>query len=339
MATGGSAGIWDALEAQPEERLREAVKRCAGEKSLTIFTYGKTGVGKSSLVRDLLGPNAPRQPEVRSGSKPVTTETKKYEITIDNGLSVKVCDTRGMFELLSDEEDKETLRVVGNVCLNDVNGVLLICIPVHERIDRSTQELLTVLHKEHHEKGIWRFVVIALTKADNYPENEWLRKHTQWVETPKSYLKPEFMKAMSDAKESLKNIFTSGQIGMSEEEFNKIPILPTSQLSNQSALSKMDEVDSQSWFDALLLECCKKERGTHLVTIHSDRLANLSPEKLVSAGFPSESGATIIPVIKYMMGSDVGYLALIMGWKVYWHLVYSGQLTNSPRFEQDKRLQ
>ena len=106
MAEGGKVGIKDVLQAQPEEALKEAAQRLADEKSLSIFTYGETGVGKSSLVRDLLGPKAPRRPEVRSGTKSVTTETVNYNVDIGKDLFVNVYDTKGMFELFKEKKIK-----------------------------------------------------------------------------------------------------------------------------------------------------------------------------------------------------------------------------------------
>ena len=345
MATGGLPGVTDTLETESDEKLREAATHICAEKSLSIFTYGKTGSGKSSLVGDILDPKALRRPEVQAGMEPVTNETRVYEIAIPNakGLSVKVCDTRGMLDLHvvedEDEKDDETLRFVGDVCLNDVNGVLLICIPMHERIDRSTLDLLALLHKEHHEKGIWRFVVIALTKADEYPETEWLKMKKTWTLITSPFLTQKFDEAFSSAKATLKRIFTSKKhkICMSEEEFSGIPILPTSQLYNKSALSKMECVGKESWFDALLLECCKREQGRHLVTIHQRRLTHLVPKRLDEAGFPASVGPRIVPYIRHAMETEVGHIALIGAWKIYWYLAYSKQLVTSPRFQQDRR--
>ena len=156
-------------------------------------------------------------------------------IDIGNGLAIKVYDARGMFEALEDEEtEAEMLRMAGSVCLNDINGVLLICIPMHERHTRDTSRLLNVLHKEYHDKDIWRFVVIALTKADEYPKKKWLAGRKK-LDSPKPFLIPMFEECLSNAKESLEHIFTSdrGQIKMSKEEFHRIPVLPTSELEKE----------------------------------------------------------------------------------------------------------
>ena len=59
MAT---AGIIETLRKQPPERLRESERRIREKKLLTIYTHGKTGTGKSSLVKDLLGPKATHVP-------------------------------------------------------------------------------------------------------------------------------------------------------------------------------------------------------------------------------------------------------------------------------------
>ena len=76
----------------------------------------------------------------------------------------------------------------------------------------------------------------------------------------------------------------------------------------------------------------------HLVTIHTKRLTNLTPEQLVAAGFPARApAARVLPYIRQAMGTDFGHLALIGVWKLYWNLVYYDQLTKHPRFEEDEK--
>ena len=341
MATADT-GVVETLERQPPERLHEVAQRIVDVKTLTIYTYGYTGAGKSSLVRDLLGPKATKAPKACSGpnANPSAEVLTDFSIDIGNGLSIPVFDTRGMFERGRPNQDKEILRVVGNVCrFNDNNGVLVICIPMNVRLTREGEELLVLLHKEYHEKGIWNFVVIALTKADIYNEDEWL-VDKKLTDSPVRHLKQHFQDTLSDFKEALKEVFT-GPIGISEKEFNSIPIVPTSQLTNRSAMKKMAAVQYECWFDALLLACCKKERGTHLVKVHAQRLNRLTPEQLTAAGYPAREniGVEILPFLRYSMGQDFGYHAVIGAWKLYWHLVYYDKLKKGHRFLRDKEPQ
>ena len=76
----------------------EDIFRAIGDvnKSLTIVAVGKPGCGKSTLIGDILGPDAKEKPKVGGGKQPVTTETtvhvSKYTDVGDLSVSVDLCD-------------------------------------------------------------------------------------------------------------------------------------------------------------------------------------------------------------------------------------------------------
>ena len=316
----------------PDERLQSAVWELLECKTANIYTYGMGCSGKSSIVRELLGPKARKKPKVESGAKPVTLRKETYEIPVGD-VVVNVCDTPGMFALNQERRDKETINDTAIVWLNDrFGGVLLVCIPMHTRMDKSTMQLIAHLSNNDIRKEIWQYVIVVLTKADEYPEREWLVNSRG--RKSRLVLSEKFKETLDTANEELKAIFTSPDVGLTEKEFLSIPILPTSQYTdNPIAMKKMEQVGFESWFDVLLLQCCKKDHGLGLLNIHKDRLANLRRDALVNAGYPAHVAGKLVPFIQKRLKEDIGYLALIMQWKIYFKLVYSKRLIGPSPFE------
>ena len=253
-------------------------------KSLRIYTVGTNGVGKSTLVKDLVGPKAKEVPKIAHGPKPCTMKATEYEIPVADGVSVLVYDTRGMFDDKSGEHEEATANLIGEVCNNDVNGVLLVCMEMYGRLGDSTIKMIAKLHHKYGKQAenIWRYAIFVLTKADRYPV-EW-DDSIRWWERSAPILKENFETSLQEYKDYLRETFTMPKdkvtkecyIGMTEEQFDEleIPVLPTSTLS-ESALSKMIAMKQEDCFDMLLVECCRREQGVVLVNIHSERIANL----------------------------------------------------------------
>ena len=288
----------------------------SAEKSLGIIMFGKPGAGKSTLVVSLLGSGAAKMPLIGSGMQPVTTATESYIVAVSDVRGVKIYDTRGIFDVSGGHHENETIRKVGEVCNNDcTGGVLLICIEMHERIDRSTMErILALLHRTY-LKRIWKVTVIALTKADRYPESEWLRSK-KWYQSKQKVLKEKFEGALREARQYLRSLFTSDTVGMSEEEFDElaIPILPTSQLTTD-AMSKMEKVGYESWFDTLLETCCTRKQGAAFVKIHSKRLSTKRTKAAsvavgtvcgVVSGVTVAVPTSLIPILGKVVGGPLG---------------------------------
>ena len=304
-------------ELGPEEDTQAMVSRSffQSSKSLSIITIGKTGAGKSSLVRDLLGLESTRKPSSRAGIKPVTTAIEHYEIAFGDDMVVKIYDTPGLFNVCGGSYESETLREISEICTNDVDGVLLICIEMHQRVDKTTLETLARIHRRH-GKEIWGSAVIVLTKADQYPRSEWLESK-KWWQNEQPMLKKSFEEDLTAAKDYLQSLFTTSRdvvsdcyIGLTEEEFKDIPILPTSKLCYK-AMIRMEMVGHESWFTDLLVECCKGEKSKVLVKIHSKRLWKL-PKKvllqLVPRGlFGLYSVDFLQDAIKSLLGEPVGW--------------------------------
>ena len=308
--------------------------------SLRIFMVGKAGAGKSSLVCDLIGPGAKEKPAVAAGWDPCTIKVREYEIPVEAGVSVYVYDTRGMFDAVAGDHENRTADSIGEVCRNDASGVLIVCIPMHDRLDESAVETIATLHRKF-GKEIWRYSVIALTKADQYPREDWLTGSKKWYKKAEPILKTEFDKYLKKCEDSLRKIFTSPEnvarrrcyIGMTEEEYNDldIPILPTSSLSKD--VSKMRAVGHEYWFDMLLVECCKREQGMALVNIHSKRLSNLPDEfvKLIDPNGVLEP--RFIEFVQKFLKALGKKTRLIIAWNLYRNYKYAQNVATAPRFQ------
>ena len=322
----------------------EDIFRAIGDvnKSLTIVAVGKPGCGKSTLIGDILGPDAKEKPKVGGGKQPVTTETTVHKIQVGD-VSVDLCDTRGLFDTDGGDHEKVTIGLVREICTNDRSGVVLICMEMHGRTDAATAQTLALLH-ESCGPEIWRYVVIVLTKANQYPEEDWLATKGR-LEAKGTVLRREFENCLADNQQSIKRLFTDTtriketyQIGISKENYEslQIPILPVARLNSKDAIKRMENVGYGSWFTILLYKCTMRESDVGLISIHKDRLSSLSSkiEKLIKEQIDPqliEVGRKVERAGKKVSGS----FYLIVCSKAYWWRNRQKMIC-SARFEEGK---
>ena len=312
-------------------------------KSLTIVAIGKPGCGKSTLIGDILGPDAKEKPKVGSQKDPVTTETTVHKLQVGD-VSVVMCDMRGLFDTVGGDHEKVTIGLVREICTNDRSGVILVCMEMHGRTEQTTARTLALLH-ESCGPEIWQYVVIDLTKANQYPEEDWLAKKGRW-EASGTVLKREFEDCLADNQRSIQRLFTGTalkksvkcQIGMSKEDFEslQIPILPVARLNSKDAIKRMENVGYGSWFTILLYQCTTRESDVGLTSIHKDRLSSLPRkiEKLIKEQIDSqliEVGRKVECAGKKVSGS----FYLIVYSKAYWWRNRKKMIC-SARFEKGK---
>lgn len=320
-----------------DDRHRELAGRTG---NLAIFTVGKTGSGKTQLVRDVLGPTAPVRPKSSSGMRPGTLETKEYKFKVGD-VNVTLYDTRGMWDASAADHESKTAEIVTeltNTSNDKRNGLLIVCIEMHERLDYNTTKMLSLIH-ETCGSNIWRFTVIALTKADKYPAGDWLLEK-RWYQRSGPILSSKFLSYLQKARSYVKEIFTETEnvssecvIGMSEDEFDRlnIPIVPTSTLNSEEvpdAIDKMATVGYEKWLDTFLAHCCARETGLSIISIHSGRCSYLSKFYCLPEDVDKEEYEKILEQIK----GQVSYGACFVTWKLYWHIYYKDRYDAKPRF-------
>ena len=230
-------------------------------QSVSIITLGKTGSGKTSLASAIAGKSAEDQLQDKAGWKTDTRGNRSVCIQLDE-VVINVVDTHGMRDTSQDTLDEETLEIVSKYINNETEGVIIVCIEMHQRVNESTLEILVQLDKKF-GRDIWKHVVIASTKADRYEENKWLESK-RFGKSSNTFLAEKFAEVIKEQKESLKEFFTalsdqvspSCYLGMTEEEFDQlmIPIVPSSQL-NELEMNRMKQVGYGYWFDQLIVKC------------------------------------------------------------------------------------
>ena len=308
------------------------------KKNFAIFLFGKTGSGKSSLAKAIIGTEAKDAPKDVPGCVPSKTEATPFTATVGN-VDVTIIDTRGLCDGLKDTNDDETVQLMGDVLKNDRSGIIIICLEMYQRVDESTLKPLVFLHRQF-GREIWPHVIIALTKADRYEKDKWLEDCPKG-KRKQEYLVGKFHEEVEYFKAYLQTIFTGEelnpeyQIGMTQCEFDElqIPVIPTSQL-RKTEMSKMNSVGREYWFDELLLHCCARDKDAGIIQIHPDRMANLPniiPRRIKD--ILAEKGRYLTEwARKRRMEPGLLKYAAVIAWTCHWWLYYKN-VTASSRFQ------
>ena len=312
--------------------LQQIMTEATRPQSATIFIFGRVGSGKSSLASCIVGQDTDAF-KIKSGLKPDETGIDKVSIQVGQ-VTLNVVDTHGMMDPSEGSHNEDTIELMSSITRNEMKGMLIVCIEMHERIDESTLEALAKLHKRFKDQCIWQYVVFALTKADRYDEHEWLEAK-KFGKSKKAFLREKFAEALENCKTSLKGYFTNNatikvkqscRIGMSAEEFDKIPIIPTSKLKMHT-LDRMKQVGCQYWFDVLLIKCCQRIQGCGLIRIHEERLSKL-PSEVVR----QEIGDKAFEMLQKTKSNSEFILGIIQYYIWYKHM-YHKETATLPRFE------
>ena len=336
--------------------LQQIKDDAAKEQTVSIILIGKVGSGKTSLVSSIANQDMAKCDE--GGYDGFEAGTNKVNCTSFpvGKVTVNVIDTCGMMDTsaAADNQDGRTLKMVKDIVKEDSKAVLIVCIGMYERIDRSTLEVLASLHQKlepdasNDKKSeicrsnveFWSRVVIALTKADMYQEHKWLMSDRRGL-SKRLFISKTFAEKVENRRESLKKLFTATDseappgcyIGMIAKEFDElnIPIIPTSQL-DRHALDKMQQVGYGYWFDQLLIKCCQRLEGCGLLDLHAGRLLRL-PHELVKAEIGAENFQKLQK--KRSIIENVFILALIYIW--YQKRQYYKNIITMDRFVQPKK--
>lgn len=222
-----------------EARDRRAVDEWVEHnRSLRIFIFGKTGVGKSSLINTLLGR------EVAPEGGGIHAETRKlaeYEsletlqVTIAN-INVTLCDSPGLNDPETDEE--QTLKDIQNYCNDVAIDLFVYCTSLTQiRIGQDEFNSIASLTRAIGD-NIWKKGLIALTFANE------LRPPPLSKESLEKY----FRSRVQDWGEALRNAVV--RAGVNKVDAGNIPVVPTGY--RKLALPGMPNDD---WFSAFWTEC------------------------------------------------------------------------------------
>ena len=311
-----------------------------GEKKiLKIFTFGKTGSGKSSLGSAIGGFPKDAAPKELYGWASNETKPTEFHREVGN-VKVVVIDTPGLCDGLQSTNDEETVEKMKHVLNNDCSGVIIICLEMHERMDESTMKPLIDLHQRFGLE-IWPHVIIALTKADRYEKEKWLKEKPRG-KSKAEYLKCRFAKEVEGRKAYLKAIFTEdrfkSRIRMTQSEYEKlqIPIVSTSQLEKEQ-MKRMDKVGCKHWFDELLIHCSARDKDVGVLQIHEQRIAHLPQEMINKMEQTLEERNKALFEWVQKIRPKQGKLkkivsSIFVAWGIFWRTYYQTIIT-IPQFQ------
>ena len=280
-----------------DTNLQQIIDEATKPQSASIIIIGQ---GTSSLASTIAGQKMNSNIEV---------------LQVDQ-VSVNIINACGMINTSDEDRHNDYIaQLVGaTIVANESNGVVIICIKMHGQLDKHTLATLALLHKRFGEK-FWKHAIIALTNANEYNEEKWLKSHKAELNfleslfeclfklccqrmTEGNVIERKFAGEMEKWKNDLREGFTATadqvqpncHIGMTKKEFYqmKIPVIPTSQLGER-ALVKMKRVGYGHWFDILLIKCCQRLQGPGL-RLHNERLSKLPPDVAYDVLYEDEYG-------------------------------------------------
>ena len=125
-----------------------------------ILVIGRTGIGKSTLINNLLGM------EVASVGHTLQSETpdvNQHEVTVE-GVQVVVYDTPGLGDVKGEEEEQRHLKDIEDVLAQKKIHLVVCCFQMNDTM--MTSSIVGAIHKYHQIGVEWKQSVIALTFAD-----------------------------------------------------------------------------------------------------------------------------------------------------------------------------
>ena len=182
-----------------------------------ILVVGRTGVGKSTLINNLLGREVAT---VGHKLRSETPEVYPHEYSVE-GVAVVVYDTPGLGDVEGEQREREHLEVMKNLLARGKIHLVVYCFQMNETMMKSS--LVGTLQKYHAIGVDWQRSIIALTFADALyvPKSE--RKHPDFRMS--SCFKGRFDKWQSEFRQELVET-----VGVHQEVVEQLKICPTTPL-------------------------------------------------------------------------------------------------------------
>ena len=149
-----------------DEELVDLVKKWDDAKRrLVLVTAGKPGVGKSTVINNLLGLEGKKAAKAKGGAESVTKSVNYYEEKV-HGITVRIIDTPGFeAEDRSSEEERQQLATL-SVLTEGKADLLLYCMSLAARFEKDHHCIVNKLTKAFTKK-IWRHTILVLTRGDS----------------------------------------------------------------------------------------------------------------------------------------------------------------------------
>ena len=240
------------------QRIREALSQLRKDCPVFgILVIGRTGVGKSTLINNLLGK------EVASVGHTLKSETpvvKQHEYSVE-GVPVVVYDTPGLGDIIGEEDEAKHLANMEDLLAEKKIHLVVYCFQMTKTLVVSSDK--GALWK-YHQMGVdWKQSIIALTFADALyiPNNE--RKLPNF--TMSNFFDRSVASWHSEAKKLVEALGVEAEVAKQLKVF-PTTLLPTDRLPN-----------GNSWYVPLWLHIVKiltPAASLRFVDIHRSNICN-----------------------------------------------------------------
>ncbi len=148
---------WFGLKKLSDEDFERERQKLLAERPIPVFwLYGKTGSGKTSIIRYLTGAS---EAEIGNGFRPCTRNSRLYNFPNSDQPIVRFLDTRGLGEIHYDPaDDLEQFETMAHVVVVTVRA-----------LDHSLAELIEPLKKIRAAKPSRHIVLVPTCLHEAYP--------------------------------------------------------------------------------------------------------------------------------------------------------------------------
>ena len=156
-----ASSVTSTLSEDQSQSIRAALSKL--RKNCPVFgilVIGRTGVGKSTLINNLLGKEVANVGHTLLSKTPTV---HPHEVTVE-GVPIIMYDTPGLGDIKGEEEEKKHLDVMKDFLAGKKIHLVVYCFQMSDTI--MTSSLVGALHKYHQIGVDWKLSVIALTFAD-----------------------------------------------------------------------------------------------------------------------------------------------------------------------------
>ena len=181
-----------------------------------ILVIGRTGVGKSTLINNLLGKDVAI---VGHKLQSETPEVYPHEYSVE-GVAIVVYDTPGLGDVKGEENERRHLEVMKDLLARGKIHLVVYCFQMTETTMKSS--LVGTLRK-YHEIGVdWGRSIIALTFADALYVPKSHRKRP-------NHMSLSFEERLAFWQSELRQVLV-GTVGVAEDVVRQLKICPTAPL-------------------------------------------------------------------------------------------------------------